>query len=40
MTVTRGTIEDATIINAPSSTKNEDKAHDPEMRQTTRGTSA
>ena len=28
-----GTIVDATIIAAPPSTKNEDKAHDPEMRQ-------
>jgi hypothetical protein len=28
-----GTIVDATIINAPSSTKNETKARDPEMRQ-------
>jgi hypothetical protein len=27
-----GTIVDATIINAPSSTKNADKARDPEMR--------
>ena len=29
-----GTIVDATIINAPSSTKNADKARDPEMHQT------
>ena len=29
-----GTIVDATIINAPSSTKNRDKARDPEMKQT------
>ena len=29
-----GTIVDATIINAPSSTKNEEKARDPEMHQT------
>lgn len=35
--VNRGTIVDATIINAPSSTKNEDKARDPEMRQTKKG---
>ena len=28
-----GTIVDATIINAPSSTKNADKARDPEMHQ-------
>jgi IS5 family transposase len=32
-----GTIVDATIIAAPSSTKNEDKARDPEMRQTKKG---
>ena len=32
-----GTIVDATIINAPSSTKNADKAHDPEMHQTMKG---
>ena len=32
-----GTIVDATIINAPSSTKNADKARDPEMHQTKRG---
>ncbi len=32
-----GTIVDATIIHAPSSTKNEDKARDPEMRQTKKG---
>src|SRR5690606_24657973 len=30
--VGRGTIVDATIITAPSSTKNRDKARDPEMR--------
>ena len=29
-----GTIVNATIISAPSSTKNADKAHDPEMHQT------
>ena len=29
-----GTIVDATIIAAPSSTKNQDKARDPEMHQT------
>jgi IS5 family transposase len=28
---------DATIINAPSSTKNADKARDPEMHQTKKG---
>jgi IS5 family transposase len=36
--VATGTIVDATIINAPSSsTKNADKAHDPEMHQTKKG---
>lgn len=34
-----GTIGDATIINAPSSTKNAAKARDPEMHQTKRATS-
>jgi transposase, IS5 family len=33
----RGTIVDATIIHAPSSTKNQDKARDPEMHQTKKG---
>jgi IS5 family transposase len=32
-----GTIVDATIINAPSSTKNQDKMRDKEMRQTKKG---
>jgi IS5 family transposase len=32
-----GTIVDATIIAAPSSTKNEDKARDPEMHQSKKG---
>ena len=32
-----GTIVDATILNAPSSTKNEEKARDPEMHQTKKG---
>ena len=32
-----GTIVDATIIAAPSSTKNKDKARDPEMHQTKKG---
>jgi IS5 family transposase len=32
-----GTIVDATIIGAPSSTKNEDKQRDPEMHQTRKG---
>jgi hypothetical protein len=35
--VTTGTIVDATIIIAPSSTKNADKARDPEMHQTKKG---
>ena len=35
--VSTGTIVDATIINAPSSTKNQDKARDPEMHQTGKG---
>src|ERR1700736_6462113 len=35
--VATGTIVDATIINAPSSTKNADKARDPEMHQTNKG---
>jgi IS5 family transposase len=33
----KGTIVDATIINAPSSTKKEDKTRDPEMHQTKKG---
>jgi transposase, IS5 family len=33
----RGTIVDASIISAPSSTKNRDKARDPEMHQTRKG---
>ena len=32
-----GTIVDATIINAPSSTKNKESARDPEMHQTKKG---
>jgi IS5 family transposase len=32
-----GTIVDATLISAPSSTKNADKKRDPEMRQTNKG---
>ncbi len=32
-----GTIVDATIINAPSSTKNETQTRDPEMKQTKKG---
>ena len=35
--ITKGTIVDATIINAPSSTKNEAGERDPEMRQTKKG---
>ena len=35
--VATGTIVDATILNAPSSTKNADKARDPEMHQTKKG---
>ena len=37
MLLREGTIMDATIINAPSSTKNKDKARDPEMHQTKKG---
>jgi IS5 family transposase len=37
MKVNRGTIVDATIINAPSSTKNRTKGRDPEMHQTKKG---
>ena len=35
--VSTGTIVDATIIEAPSSTKNKDKARDPDMHQTKKG---
>lgn len=35
--VSRGTIVDATIINTPTSTKNKDKARDPDMDQTKKG---
>lgn len=35
--LSRGTIVDATIISAPSSTKNKHKARDPEMHQTRKG---
>ena len=35
--IARGTIVDATIISAPSSTKNADKARDPAMHQTRKG---
>jgi len=37
LAVASGTMVDATIINAPSSTKNKDKARDPEMHQTRKG---
>jgi IS5 family transposase len=37
LVVTHGTIVDATIIEAPSSTKNADQARDPEMHQTKKG---
>ena len=37
VTVKTGTLVDATIIAAPSSTKNKDKARDPEMHQTRKG---
>ena len=36
-TISRGTIVDATIIQAPSSTKNQTRTRDPEMRQTKKG---
>jgi IS5 family transposase len=35
--ITRGTIVDATIIGAPSSTKNQDGQRDPKMHQTAKG---
>ena len=37
LTVSGGTIVDATIIAAPSSTKNKEKSRDPEMHQTKKG---
>jgi IS5 family transposase len=37
MKLSRGTIVDASIISAPSSTKNKGKARDPEMHQTRKG---
>ena len=37
LTVATGTMVDATIINAPSSTKNQDGERDPEMKQTQKG---
>jgi len=35
--ITTGTIVDATLIHAPSSTKNQDQSRDPEMHQTRKG---
>jgi transposase, IS5 family len=35
--ITRGTIVDATILHAPSSTKNREQQRDPEMHQTKKG---
>lgn len=35
--IQKGTIVDATIVNAPSSTKNSAGERDPEMKQTKRG---
>jgi IS5 family transposase len=37
LTVSRGTIVDATLISAPSSTKNRQKERDPDMHQTKKG---
>lgn len=37
MKIANGTIVDASIINAPSSTKNKEKSRDPEMHQTKKG---
>jgi len=37
MKIANGTIVDASIINAPSSTKNKEKSRDPEMHQTRKG---
>ncbi len=37
LTMKRGTVVDATLIAAPSSTKNQDKQRDPEMTQTKKG---
>ena len=37
LTLQKGTIVDATIIHAPSSTKNREGKHDPEMHQTRKG---
>ncbi|QHD01160.1 hypothetical protein PspS04_12680 [Pseudomonas sp. S04] len=38
LSLRQGTIADATIIHAPSSTKNEEGKRDPEMHQTQKGT--
>ena len=35
--VSKGTMVDATLIHAPSSTKNQDQARDPDRRQTRKG---
>ena len=37
LSMKRGTVVDATLIAAPSSTKNQDKQRDPEMTQTEKG---
>ena len=37
ITISQGSMVDATIIHAPSSTKNKEKARDPEMHQTRKG---
>ncbi len=37
MKVARGTIVDATLLSAPSSTKNRDQKRDPDMHQTQKG---
>ena len=37
--ITRGTIVDATLIHAPSSTKNREQSRDPEMHQAKKGKS-
>jgi len=37
ITISGGTIVDATIIQAPSSTKNRERQRDPEMHQTRKG---
>ena len=37
MRITTGTIVDATIMHAPSSTKNREQQRDPEMHQTKKG---